>query len=296
MTEGSTTRVFYEDFPLKDGKRFVVWVYEDRGGKPTKVPKIATTRGVYGASHSDPDTWRTWEEALEAYATRRFAGIGRMFAAEDRIVGLDFDGVRNPRTGAIKQDTLDWLNIFDSYSEVSPSLTGVKVWIRGELDRARRKGGIEVYPFRRFFTVTGQRLEDFSAAVEERQEALDAFVDWHFPPLERRESGGPVDGEKIDLPAFLEDAGVEILVEMHDSSAETKFGIVCPWVDEHTGGDDSGTRTGQYADGALFFHCEHSHCAERRWREFRDKVAPRIPGWKRHPKILISGKVVNPYV
>ena len=55
----SSTRDSFESFPLKDGKRFVVWNYEHRGGKPTKVLKIPTARGIFGASHSDPETWGT---------------------------------------------------------------------------------------------------------------------------------------------------------------------------------------------------------------------------------------------
>jgi hypothetical protein len=101
---------------------------------------------------------------------------------------------------------------------------------------------------------------------------------------------GSYDGEKFDLTKLLEDAGVQIHTEMFDNSAELKYGIVCPWVDEHTGGDESGTRVGQYEDGALFFHCEHSHCAGRKWAEFKDKVAPKISGWKRNPKIYVSGR------
>ena len=42
-----------------------------------------------------------------------------------------------------------------------------------------------------------------------------------------------------------------------------------------TGGDESGTRVGQYADGALFFRCEHAHCREiREWRQFRAECDP----------------------
>ncbi|MBA3491166.1 MAG: hypothetical protein H0T55_03695 [Rubrobacteraceae bacterium] len=80
---------------------------------------------------------------------------------------------------------------------------------------------------------------------------------------------------------------------MHDGTAAIKYGVVCPWVDEHTGGDESGTRVGQYEDGALFFHCEHSHCDARKWAEFREKVSPRIPGFKRRPRVLVARRAVS---
>jgi hypothetical protein len=50
--------------------------------------------------------------------------------------------------------------------------------------------------------------------------------------------------------------------------------IVCPWAEEHTGGDTSGTRVGQYPDGALWFQCDHGHCGGRKWRQFREYFQP----------------------
>ncbi len=117
-------------------------------------------------------------------------------------------------------------------------------------------------------------------------EVLDAAL----PPLPKPEEprrgdrrpyagtpGSPGAGEKLDLAEFLSSSGVAILGEIPDTTAERVFRVVCPWAREHTGGDRSGTRAGQYADGALFFHCEHSHCGGRGWAEFRNEVDPRIP-------------------
>jgi hypothetical protein len=57
-----------------------------------------------------------------------------------------------------------------------------------------------------------------------------------------------------------------------DGAAERKYRIRCPWLAEHSDGDESGTYTGQYENGALFFVCHHAHCGRRRWREFRHHV------------------------
>jgi primase-polymerase (primpol)-like protein len=60
-----------------------------------------------------------------------------------------------------------------SYAEVSPSGTGVKVFVRGKLPPGRRrKGQIEMYDRGRFFTTTGHRLADSPAIVNERGEEL----------------------------------------------------------------------------------------------------------------------------
>ncbi len=81
----------------------------------------------------------------------------------------------------------------------------------------------------------------------------------------------PYDGPEVVLEEFLGD--VEILAEISDGLGK-KYAIVCPWVNEHTGGDRTGTRVGQRGSGALWFHCDHEHCARRGWRDFKKKVLP----------------------
>jgi RepB DNA-primase from phage plasmid len=77
------------------------------------------------------------------------------------------------------------------------------------------------------------------------------------------------DGPEIDLAPYLE--RVEVLSEVADSMG-TKCAIVCPWIQEHSGGDRTGTRVGQRANGACWFHCDHQHCQGRSWKDFKKKV------------------------
>jgi hypothetical protein len=79
----------------------------------------------------------------------------------------------------------------------------------------------------------------------------------------------PYDGPEIDLAPYLE--RVEVLSEVADSMG-TKYAIVCPWIQEHSGGDRTGTRVGQRANGACWFHCDHQHCQGRSWKDFKKKV------------------------
>jgi hypothetical protein len=73
----------------------------------------------------------------------------------------------------------------------------------------------------------------------------------------------------LALEDYLEN--VEVLGEITDEVG-TKYAIVCPWISEHSGGDSTGTRVGQRANGALWFHCDHEHCQGRGWTEFRRTV------------------------
>ena len=49
---------------LAERPQWVVWRWEERGGKATKPPYSAITGKL--ASSTDPDTWTTFEKALAA--------------------------------------------------------------------------------------------------------------------------------------------------------------------------------------------------------------------------------------
>ena len=51
------------------------------------------------------------------------------------LVGFDFDIVRDPEFGIIDPWAQELIDELDGYAEVSPSGTGVKVIVRGELPR-----------------------------------------------------------------------------------------------------------------------------------------------------------------
>lgn len=265
---------------LKTGARHVNWRYE--GNPATKVLKIAGT--LSNASSTNPRTWRTLEECVAAMEShpRLYAGVGRVITKDDPFGGVDLDDVRDPETGKLSSGASEIVGKLDSYAEVSPSKSGVKLWVRARLDRAYKKPGVEVYPHGRYFTLTGWILPQALPTVEERQSELEALIREEFPVASpakqsrrvRSYEGNP--GERIALVEFLVAAGVKVLGDVPDGTAERVLRIVCPWVWEHTKGDRSGTRVGQYPDGALFFQCEHAHCAHRGWQEFRQEVEPRI--------------------
>ena len=236
-----------------------------------KVPLVAVTSGAcYAASSTDPTTWRSYEDAVTAWRENEwsFAGIGRVITLEEAYVGVDIDDVRDPVTGELAPRAFDIIERLDSYSEISPSLTGVKVWVKApSVTRAHVKADLEVYPRARYLIVTGLVLRDTEIAV--RDDEIAAIIEEEFPKVNRDRT--PYDGPKrvIDLLEYLERASVEIFSELSDGAAERKYGVRCPWVDDHTDGDESGTYVGQYPDGATFFQCWHAHCASRRWQEFK---------------------------
>src|SRR5215211_2664823 len=144
-----------------------------------KVPLIATASGAcYAASSTDPETWRSYETALRAWRDNEwsFAGIGRVICAEEPYVGVDLDKCLDPETGELTEWATRILVRLDSYGEISPSQTGVKVWVKApSIVRAYVKSRLEIYPFGRYFTVTGLTLDLEIDAVATRDEELQAI-------------------------------------------------------------------------------------------------------------------------
>jgi primase-polymerase (primpol)-like protein len=154
---------------LKELLRWVVWLLELRDEKWTKVPYHVDTGRR--ASTTDPSTWSTFARAFAAYhvglhdpGARRYDGIGFVFTAQDPYAGVDLDKVLDPTTGVLKPWARKIIEFLDSYTEVSPSGTGVKIFLRAKVPSGRRVvtldgSRIEMYDQARYFTVTGHRLE-----------------------------------------------------------------------------------------------------------------------------------------
>jgi putative DNA primase/helicase len=157
-------------------KQWICWREDDRDGKPTKVPiKPYRTSGTPFASATDPGTWREFETALTYHreSTSRTDGVGFVFDPEAEIVGVNLDNCRDRDSEELEPWAADIIDRLDSYTEISPSGTGIHVLVEGELPAGRnRRGDVEVYDRDRFFTVTGAHLAGTPAELARRQDAL----------------------------------------------------------------------------------------------------------------------------
>ena len=133
--------------------QWVVW--KAVGDKPDKVPYSARTGRR--ASSTDLLTWSTFKEALEAYENGEYAGLGFVFSSADPYTGIDLDNCVD-EDGEIAPWAFEIVRYFDSYTEFSTTGTGLHIIVRGDLPN-RRKGDVEVYSSKRYFTVTGHVVE-----------------------------------------------------------------------------------------------------------------------------------------
>lgn len=146
-------------------------------GKYDKPPLNARTGGP--GSSTDYRTWSRFEDAISAQREGRADMIGFALGEADGGLyysGIDLDDCRNPDTGEITPLATDIISTMDSYAEVSPSGTGVKIICLGKLpvgSRSKNKAGtVEIYGGGRYFALTGQRVEGTPKRVELRQDQL----------------------------------------------------------------------------------------------------------------------------
>jgi putative DNA primase/helicase len=143
--------------------QWVCWIYSWRGGKWTKEPFQPDGRAR--ASVTDPATWAPFEHVECAYHSPcsddevPFDGVGFVLSPNDPFCAFDFDHCRNATTGEIDPVIASYVRRLDSYSEISPSGSGVRVIVKGKLpERDRRIGNIEMYDSGRFVSITGHLL------------------------------------------------------------------------------------------------------------------------------------------
>ncbi len=160
---------------LKKLDRWVNWRFEERNGKPTKVPINPTTGGR--AMSDNPATWGTFDDAVlhaNDISKNRIQnmGIGFMFSG-DGIMGVDVDHCKDPETGALTSEAKDIISTIDSYTEYSQSGEGIHIICYGKLPEGRRrKGNVETYEVGRFFVMTGNVMDDAHCDIESRSEEL----------------------------------------------------------------------------------------------------------------------------
>ena len=158
---------------IQEYPQWVCWRAVPKGnGKLDKIPVIPGIGN--NAKSNDPSTWRSYDQAFDFYSKRNdIAGVGFVFAESDPFAGFDLDDCRDPETGVLTDRTKRILTAFNTYSEISPSDTGIKGFCKGHLPgKGAAKWGIELYDRGRFFTVTGAWLGDYSGRIEDRQEQI----------------------------------------------------------------------------------------------------------------------------
>lgn len=156
-------------------------IHKGGAGKPSKVPFYANgfprgwphgkpKPGADGISHAteeqpqveqghalDRAQLLSFEQVVEHID--RFDGVGFAFLPGDGLIGIDIDGAIDPETGEMSDLCADIISRAASYTELSPSGTGVHIIVRGHTVTFKSNQiGVEVFCGRQFFTFTGRPM------------------------------------------------------------------------------------------------------------------------------------------
>lgn len=136
--------------------QWVCWRYRydpesDKQRKPPYIPGENTYAEV-----DQPDTWRTFEQARDAYLTGDYNGVGFVLTPTDGIVGIDIDNCVD-EDGTLIAPAPDIVQRINSYTEYSPSGRGIRIFAKAQKGnfKVKRRPGIEIFNYNCFLTVTG---------------------------------------------------------------------------------------------------------------------------------------------
>lgn len=125
------------------------------------------------ASVSDPQTWATFEEAVSACEEGGFGGVGFVLTEGDPYLCIDLDHVIDG--GEVDPEAQGIVEAVGSYTELSPSGTGLHVWCRAVKPGARSRAGIvEMYESGRYIRFTGN-VYDGHDVLKSAQKAVQAL-------------------------------------------------------------------------------------------------------------------------
>lgn len=153
---------------LCDLPQWVAWHYQEANGRMRKPPVNPHSGRL--ADVTDPTTWGTYCQALERQFTDDCPGVGFVLTEAGGLVGIDLDDCIDAR-GEISDEAMAIVLTMDSYTERSPSGTGLHILVKATMPGPSViVGNVEVYGAGHYLTYTG------------------ALLTWHYSILEARQT------------------------------------------------------------------------------------------------------------
>lgn len=223
---------------LQRSAEWCVWKREIRDGKPTKVPYNPKTGER--AETNNPATFSSFVLADETYMTEDYNGVGIRVSNGFSAVDIDHC-VEN---GVISDLAMSIINAMQSYTEFSPSKTGVRIifrvadnfaYNRDKYYLKNKSNGVEIYvcgETNRFVTITGNTVYDYP--VCDATDILPAVLDAHMlrPTTEKKSVATNVPSVNL--------SDDEVISKAFNSSAKFRAlfnGDIAEYNDDHSSAD-----------------------------------------------------------
>lgn len=234
----------YEQIP-QELKALPNWICWDAVPDPKshsgirKIPINPRTGGK--AMSNNPSTWTDYDTAVRI--SENYSGIGFMFK-NSGYFGVDLDDMpqdlESYQKGEHRGVIYEFVNILQSYTELSQSGNGIHIICKGKLPKGGRKkktekGGFEMYDDVRFFIMTGNSCSEYESIAE----CSDSIK-----PLHEKYIGGGREPQAKVRPAVSLSSADDIVKAAAGAKNGGKFVALY-------GGDTAGYTSSSEADMAL---------------------------------------------
>lgn len=159
---------------LRERPQWLVWRFEPNPNpaktKPLKVPYWVNGKRRRGAQGDQADRSRlvTLDIALAKLGLpdSPYTGLGFAFLPGDGLIGVDIDKCIDPDTGEFTDMALQAIAGCNSYTEYSPSGTGIHIIVAGATTTFKSNEiGLEVFCSSQFFTFTGRHYAGSATSI-----------------------------------------------------------------------------------------------------------------------------------
>src|SRR6516164_896497 len=179
--------------PLLERKQWCIWRWTPKPDGSWQKPPFIATHPDRHANTKDPNTWADYTTALVTVQTGHAEGLTYVLTADDPFAAIDLDHCRD-QLGSIDV----WAQLFlergrNTYSEVTPSGAGCRIWGLANGEKLHRKFDLMIDGkpiaaelFRRTnkaLTITGSKLDTIRELTN-----IDPILDWAVIWGERRKA------------------------------------------------------------------------------------------------------------
>lgn len=180
--------------PLIERPQWAIWRWTQQENGRWQKPPFMATQPERHASTKDPGTWADYSTALAAVQAGHADGITYVLTEDDPFAAIDLDHCRDVNTNSIDVWAQNFLDCGRySYSEITPSGAGCRIWGLANGNSLHRKFTLEIDGkliaaelFRRAhkaLTITGNGLDTIRELAN-----IDRVIDWAVIWGERRKA------------------------------------------------------------------------------------------------------------